>query len=113
VLINLLGNAAHALRAGAVKAPEIVIAAAPANGRLHVTVSDNGPGIAPQHLGRLFEPFFTTRAVGQGLGLGLSICYSVVRRHGGLLSAESVPGVWTRFRFDLPLHVQAPMQPAP
>ncbi|WP_373888297.1 sensor histidine kinase [Massilia sp. YMA4] len=111
VLINLLSNAGHALRAGAVPAPEIVIAATPAKGRLHVTVSDNGPGIAPAHLGRLFEPFFTTREVGQGLGLGLAICYSVVRRHGGHLSAESVPGVWTRFCFDLPLaDAQPPAQ---
>ncbi|WEF35882.1 ATP-binding protein [Pseudoduganella chitinolytica] len=109
VLINLLGNAAHALRQGAQARPEIVLTAAPAGGRLQVTVSDNGPGIAPEHLGRLFEPFFTTRAVGQGLGLGLSICYSVVQRHGGQLSAESVPGVWTRFRFDLPL--AAPQHP--
>lgn len=103
VLINLLGNAAAALGRGGLVAPEIAIASAVEGARLRVTVTDNGPGIAPQHLARLFEPFFTTNGVGQGLGLGLSICYSVVQRHGGQLSADSVPGVCTRFTFDLPL----------
>jgi two-component system sensor histidine kinase PhcS len=70
--------------------------------RLRVTVRDNGPGIAPEHLGRVFEPFFTTREVGQGLGLGLSISYGVIQRHGGALVADSAVGAWTRFSFDLP-----------
>ena len=103
VLINLLGNAAAALARGATAAQEIAISSAVDGARLRITVTDNGPGIAPQHLARLFEPFFTTNGVGQGLGLGLSICYSVVQRHGGQLSADSVPGVCTRFTFDLPL----------
>jgi two-component system, sensor histidine kinase PhcS len=103
VLINLLGNAAAALGRAGTTAPEIAIASAVEGARLRVSVTDNGPGIAPQHLARLFEPFFTTNGVGQGLGLGLSICYSVVQRHGGQLSADSVPGVCTRFTFDLPL----------
>jgi len=103
VLINLLGNAGAALRG--VAAPRIGVTAVQRDGRVCVTVSDNGPGIAPQHLARVFEPFFTTRAVGQGLGLGLSICYSVVQRHGGQLSVDSVPGVLTQFRFDLPASV--------
>jgi two-component system, sensor histidine kinase PhcS len=102
VLINLLSNAALALRKGPTAEPEIVIAAVPERDRLRVTVGDNGPGIAPENLQRVFEPFFTTREVGQGLGLGLSICYSVIERHGGRLAAESKPGEWTRFTFDLP-----------
>jgi two-component system sensor histidine kinase PhcS len=102
VLINLLGNAALALRNGSTAAPEIVIGAREEGERLRITVEDNGPGIEPEFLSRVFEPFFTTREVGQGLGLGLSICYSVVQRHGGHLAAESKPGEWTRFTFDLP-----------
>lgn len=102
VLINLLSNAALALRKGATAAPEIVIGAHQEGARLRVCVCDNGPGIAPQNLQRVFEPFFTTREVGQGLGLGLSICYGVIQRHGGHLAAESRPGEWTRFTFDLP-----------
>ncbi|MCA3188176.1 MAG: two-component sensor histidine kinase, partial [Cupriavidus sp.] len=70
--------------------------------RLHVTVKDNGPGIAAEHLARVFEPFFTTREVGQGLGLGLSISYAVIERHEGVLFAESEVGHWAAFSFDLP-----------
>jgi two-component system sensor histidine kinase PhcS len=102
VLINLLGNAALALRQGGKPEPEIVIGARQEGDRLRVSVRDNGPGIEAGDLSRVFEPFFTTREVGQGLGLGLSICYSVIQRHGGHLAAESVPGEWTRFTFDLP-----------
>ncbi|TWI68948.1 two-component system sensor histidine kinase PhcS [Pseudoduganella lurida] len=103
VLINLLGNAALALRKGGRAGPEIEVGAHQQDGRLRIWVHDNGPGIAPEHLSRVFEPFFTTREVGQGLGLGLAICYSVIQRHGGQLTAESVPGEWTRFTFDLPV----------
>lgn len=102
VLINLLSNAALAMRKGATAAPAIDIYAEARGERLLITVRDNGPGIAPENIGRVFEPFFTTREVGQGLGLGLSICYSVIQRHGGLLAVESKPGEWTQFTFDLP-----------
>jgi two-component system sensor histidine kinase PhcS len=70
--------------------------------RLHVSVQDNGPGISEKNLSRVFEPFFTTREVGHGLGLGLSICYKVVESHGGVLAAESKEGEWARMSFDLP-----------
>jgi two-component system sensor histidine kinase PhcS len=102
VLINLLSNAALAMRKGATPQPTIEVSAEADGDRLRVAVRDNGPGITPENISRVFEPFFTTREVGQGLGLGLSICYSVIQRHGGLLAAESVPGEWTRFTFDLP-----------
>jgi len=102
VLINLLSNAALAMRKGATQQPTIDVSAVADGDRMRVAVRDNGPGIAPENISRVFEPFFTTREVGQGLGLGLSICYSVIQRHGGLLAAESVPGEWTRFTFDLP-----------
>ncbi|MER8124735.1 ATP-binding protein, partial [Acinetobacter baumannii] len=72
------------------------------NNRLLVSVCDNGRGIAPHNLERIFEPFFTTRDVGKGLGLGLSISYSVIENHGGRLVAESQEGAWTRMSFDLP-----------
>lgn len=102
VLINLFSNAALAMRKGATVAPTIDVYAEARGDRLKITVRDNGPGIASDNIGRVFEPFFTTREVGQGLGLGLSICYSVIQRHGGLLAVESVPGEWTQFTFDLP-----------
>ncbi len=102
VLINLFSNAALAMRKAGTQAPAIHASAQWRDRRLHVNVRDNGPGIAPEHLARVFEPFFTTREVGQGLGLGLSISYAVIERHGGALFAESELGQWAAFSFDLP-----------
>ena len=102
VLINLLSNAAHALQSTQRALPRIEVRALPRGDRLRVEVRDNGPGIDPAVIGRVFEPFFTTRDVGAGLGLGLSVSYGIVQRHGGILSVDSVFGEWTEFAFDLP-----------
>jgi two-component system sensor histidine kinase PhcS len=102
VFINLLSNAAHAVQAAKREAPRIDLTVREQGPRLVVSVRDNGQGIAPEHLGRVFEPFFTTRDVGAGLGLGLSVSYGIVQRHGGTLSVDSVPGAWTEFTLDLP-----------
>jgi two-component system sensor histidine kinase PhcS len=101
VMINLLSNAAQAVRAAARDKPEVVVKAVIEGERMHITVRDNGQGILPENLERVFEPFFTTRDVGSGLGLGLSISYGIVQRHGGTLSVRSEPGAWTEFHFDL------------
>ena len=82
--------------------PRIDVRVTERGDRLHVAVRDNGQGILPEHIGRVFEPFFTTRDVGAGLGLGLSVSYGIVQRHGGVLAVESEPGAWTEFTFDLP-----------
>jgi two-component system sensor histidine kinase PhcS len=102
VLINLFSNAALAMNKAKTVNPAIRITGVWRDRRLHTAVRDNGPGIAEANLPRVFEPFFTTREVGQGLGLGLSICYSVIERHGGVLAAASVAGEWAEFTFDLP-----------
>jgi two-component system, sensor histidine kinase PhcS len=105
VLINLLSNAVLALRNLKTQtAPAIDISATwdGDGGRLRIAIRDNGPGIAAENLARVFEPFFTTREIGQGLGLGLSISYGVIERHGSTLVAESVVGEWTQMIFDLP-----------
>ncbi|MBE0587093.1 MAG: two-component sensor histidine kinase [Betaproteobacteria bacterium HGW-Betaproteobacteria-9] len=102
VLINLLSNAAHALAKAQREQPRIDVRVQTEGGRLRVTVRDNGQGILPENIGRVFEPFFTTRDVGAGLGLGLSVSYGIVQRHGGLLAVESEAGAWTAFTFDLP-----------
>ena len=102
VLINLLSNAALAMHKVQRENPRIEIAAEWIDHRLHVVVTDNGPGISEKNLSRVFEPFFTTREVGKGLGLGLSISYSVIQRHGGTLAVTSQEGEWARFTFDLP-----------
>ncbi|MEZ5664204.1 MAG: ATP-binding protein [Burkholderiaceae bacterium] len=101
VLINLLSNAAHALQRAGREKPEIRVSAAVENGRMMVRVRDNGHGIKPENIDRVFEPFFTTRDVGSGLGLGLSVSYGIIQRHGGTLAVASEADAWTEFSFDL------------
>lgn len=102
VLINLFSNAAKAVHAAGRAAPRIEVQAGHRGDRLWLRVRDNGQGIAPENIDRVFEPFFTTRDVGSGLGLGLSISYGIVQRHGGVLAVASEFGAWTEFSFDLP-----------
>lgn len=102
VLINLFSNAAKAVHAAQRAAPRIEVQAEHRGDRLWLRVRDNGQGIAPENIDRVFEPFFTTRDVGSGLGLGLSISYGIVQRHGGVLAVASEFGAWTEFSFDLP-----------
>jgi signal transduction histidine kinase len=81
-----------------------------------VEIEDHGEGIRPEHLPHLFEPFFTTKPIGSGTGLGLPICYGIVRDHGGSISAESHLGTGSLFRIRLPLHPPQPQdahKPAP
>jgi CheY-like chemotaxis protein len=107
VLLNLVLNAEQAL-AGS---PEgrIAVRLHAYEGRVRVAVADTGPGIPADVLPRIFEPFFSTKAVGQGTGLGLSICYSIVQSHGGRLTADSRPGLGATFAVDLPAHDGAPV----
>jgi two-component system, sensor histidine kinase PhcS len=101
VLINLFSNAALALTSANRQEPQIALTGAHREGRFHLCVRDNGSGIAPENIGRVLEPFFTTRDVGAGLGLGLSVSYGVIQRHGGTLAVTSEFGAWTEFSFDL------------
>jgi len=68
-----------------------------------LTVADSGVGIAPENLGKIFSPFFTTKPVGQGTGLGLAICHGIVSSHGGEIKVESEEGKGTRLSLVLPL----------
>jgi signal transduction histidine kinase len=68
-----------------------------------IEITDNGCGIAPEVLPRVFEPFFTTRSVGEGSGLGLSVAWGIAAEHGGRIEVESTPGQGSRFRVSLPL----------
>jgi two-component system NtrC family sensor kinase len=83
------------------------------DGDIVVEVEDNGCGICEEHLPHLFEPFFTTRPVGQGMGLGLAVSYSIVRDHGGAVAVESAVGRGSTFQVRLPLRPARPeRQPA-
>ena len=106
VFMNLLVNAFQAIEERAHEAGEpgcIRLATCVGEDGVSVTVSDNGVGIAGDHVDRIFEPFFTTKRVGSGTGLGLSTSYSIVRRHGGALTVESKPGEGSVFELFLPL----------
>jgi two-component system NtrC family sensor kinase len=71
--------------------------------RIRISITDNGPGILPEHLPRIFDPFFTTKEVGKGTGLGLSISYGIVQQHDGDLWVESLPGKGAIFHLELPV----------
>ncbi|MGC9195529.1 MAG: sensor histidine kinase [Syntrophobacteraceae bacterium] len=100
VFMNLLLNALAATPAGGTIAVE---AACGAQGYVAVRVRDTGSGIKPESLEHIFEPFYTTKGVGQGTGLGLSVVYSIVKRHGGKIDVESQAGLGTTFTVSLPI----------
>jgi two-component system sensor histidine kinase TtrS len=103
VLLNLIKNAVDAGRDLPPARQAIRVLIESAEHRLIVSVIDRGPGLAPAELGHLFEPFFTTKS--DGLGLGLSICKTIVEAHGGRLWAEpNADLVGMRFAFSLPCH---------
>ena len=104
VFLNLLLNAEQSIMGAKRGGGQIVLRTRVAEeGRaVEAQVVDDGPGIAPDTLPHVFEPFFTTRTVGAGTGLGLSVSYGIVQEHGGRLTAESRPGA-TVFTLALPL----------
>jgi two-component system, NtrC family, sensor kinase len=69
-------------------------------------VADTGSGIPPEQLARIYDPFFTTKAIGRGTGLGLSISYGIVQEHDGTLRCDSSVGQGTRFTLSLPVRFQ-------
>lgn len=120
VLVNLIQNAEAAIalrredqsrepdeppRAGG----EIVIATRWQGepDRILVEVTDNGSGLRDEDLGRVFDPFFTTREVGQGTGLGLSVCYGIVREHGGQITARNGAAGGAVFTVELPVNAES------
>jgi len=105
VFVNLLLNAAQALdeQRRDKNRIELRIFATPDDQWVCVEVSDNGSGIDPAHQGRVFDPFFTTRPEGTGIGLGLSVCYGIVSGLGGKIELESAAGDGALFRVSLPV----------
>jgi two-component system NtrC family sensor kinase len=114
VLLNLLTNAVQAVSGLPPGVPrKITVATSRGDGQAMLRVRDTGPGVAAQHASSLFTPFFTTKAAGQGTGLGLSLSYGLVQAHGGVLSYEPPAEGGAEFRVALPLHdaPAAPVEP--
>jgi signal transduction histidine kinase len=102
VMLNLIVNAIQAMSGIGERARELQISidAAPSEGSLRVGVRDTGPGLSPESLSRLFEPFYTTKA--EGMGMGLSICRSIIEAHGGRLWATRCDPRGALFQFTIP-----------
>ena len=101
VWMNLLVNAAQAVeQAGGGR---VLIQTSVEREAVVVAITDDGVGIAPEHVRKVFDPFFTTKPVGEGTGLGLSVTYSIVERHGGFIRVRSRPGQGTTFVVGLPM----------
>ncbi|MGH9219818.1 MAG: sensor histidine kinase, partial [Vicinamibacterales bacterium] len=93
VFLNLFLNARDAMPKGG----WLSVRTREEGGQAVVEVADTGNGIAPEHLARIYDPFFTTKAMGQGTGLGLSITYGIVREHEATIQCDSTTGKGTRF----------------
>jgi two-component system NtrC family sensor kinase len=104
VFMNIIGNAHQALRDWGGER-RLRVRSELQGDMIHLEFADSGPGIPAEVMGRLFEPFFTTREVGEGTGLGLSIAYGIVEAHGGRIWADSEVGKGTTFRVRLPISV--------
>ena len=107
VLLNLLVNAAQAIA----EHGHIWVRTGADAQQAWIEVQDDGCGIEPQLLDRIFEPFYTSKPAGQGTGLGLSVAWGIVERHHGKIAVESKPGQGSRFRVILPLDPRARSQP--
>src|SRR5207253_1849763 len=103
VFLNLITNSVDAMPEGG----ELVVTAGTRGGQVEVTLADSGTGIDPQHIGRVFDPLFTTKEPGKGTGLGLTIARDVVAAHGGTLTVASRPGEGTEVTVRLPHLVRA------
>ena len=99
VFLNLLVNAGQAITADG----KITLSTGVESSEVWIRVEDTGCGISEENLTRVFDPFFTTKPVGQGTGLGLSVSYSIVAKHGGKIEVASEVGRGTQFTVRLPI----------
>ena len=110
VLVNLCDNSSLAIRAagaaGGERGTMTLRAGEGGAGHVWLDVADDGPGIAPEIRSRVFEPYATTRRVGEGMGLGLAICKKILLDHGGDLELRSSSGAGTTFRLTFPRRVE-------
>jgi two-component system NtrC family sensor kinase len=101
VWMNLISNAIDAVEENENR--EIHITSTQQGNEIRVIIGDNGKGIPPEKINRIFEPFYTTKAPGRGTGLGLSLCHRVIKQHGGSIAVDSQLGTGTIFTTTLPV----------
>jgi two-component system NtrC family sensor kinase len=100
VWLNMLLNAMDAMENNH---GEIRISTQLLGKEIRVKIVDNGKGIPPERISRIFEPFYTTKEPGKGTGLGLSVCHRIVKQHGGHILVDSQVGIGTEFTVVLPI----------
>ena len=108
VFFNLILNARDAMPSGG----WLTLATSCTEDTVIVEVKDTGHGIRREHIRRIYDPFFTTKGIGQGTGLGLSVSYGIVQEHGGAIFVDSTPGQGTTFQVALPALVATAQVPA-
>jgi PAS domain S-box-containing protein len=101
VFLNIVINAEYFMTE-AHKQGNLTVSTQKSGDMVRIVFTDDGPGIAPENLKHVFDPFYTTKGVGKGTGLGLSICHGIVTAHGGRIYAESAPGKGASFIVELP-----------
>jgi two-component system NtrC family sensor kinase len=99
VFLNLFLNAKDAMPEGG----HLRVTSWAEDSRVRIEIRDTGVGIAPEHLRRIYDPFFTTKGPGRGTGLGLAVSYGIIQEHAGKISAESRTGLGTRFELEFPV----------
>ena len=105
IWVNLLVNAIDALdeRKEDSRPRVLKVTVRQSGQELQISIADNGRGIPPERLQRIFDPFYTTKSAGRGTGLGLSVCDRIVKQHGGHIRVKSQVGVGTEFTVILPV----------
>ncbi|WP_162895107.1 ATP-binding protein [Rhizobium terrae] len=102
VFLNLIVNAAEAMAETGQRGLLTVRTRITSSDTVEIDVCDTGPGISEEQLNKIFDPFYTTKAVGKGTGMGLSICYRIIENHGGTIAVNSRPGKGAIFTITLP-----------
>ncbi|MBU4379106.1 MAG: ATP-binding protein, partial [Proteobacteria bacterium] len=98
VVVNLVANAIQAMEKGGV----LTVKTINYNDDAYIVIEDTGPGIPPEELKQIFNPFYTTKDVDKGTGLGLSVVHGIVKAHEGFIQVDSTPGKGTRFEVAFP-----------
>ena len=117
VFLNLVGNACYATdekrraakaaeKSAEPYAPTLWLATRRTEDQIEIRIKDNGDGIPPEVVEKMFNPFFTTKPTGEGTGLGLAMSSDIVAEHGGAIRVETEPGEFTEMIIDLPLKTQ-------